>query len=201
VICSWTWGLAWALITVLASGACGANTFAFEPDPFTLRHLRRNTELNRLNDLEQVYDCALGAVRGEAAFTVGLATTNRIAIGSDKSTIIVRMETLDDIVRAFQPVMMKGDVEGTELQVRLGASYLLAHPSLTVIELETVVPESAKILARCGFELARYDSVRSTLNRHVAAFKSSSCLFVRDWPTVADRPQTSALIEVLGRKI
>jgi len=186
---------------VLASGVCGANTFAFEPDPFTLQHLRRNIELNRLNDLVQVYDCALGAERGEAAFTVGLDTINRIATGSDKSTRTVRMETLDGIVGAFQPAMMKVDVEGAELQVLLGASCLLAKPSLKVIELETVVPESAEILARCGFELARYDPVRRTLSRDVAASKSSNSLFVRDWPFVADRLQTAAPIEVLGRKI
>src|ERR1700737_2016418 len=35
--------------TVLASGVCRASTWAFEPDPNTVRHLRRNIAINELD--------------------------------------------------------------------------------------------------------------------------------------------------------
>jgi predicted RNA methylase len=36
---------------VLASGVCRATTWAFEPDPNTVRSLKRNLAINNLNDL------------------------------------------------------------------------------------------------------------------------------------------------------
>lgn len=187
--------------TVLASGVCGAETFAFEPDPSTCSHLMRNIEVNRLEDRVQVYDCALGARRGEVAFTVGLDTENRIATGIDGRTRTVPIEKLDEIVSNSQPIMMKVDVEGAELDVLSGAERVLANPSLRVIELETVAPRSARILARNGFETGCYDAFNRTLRRQSSACKSSNALFVRDWPFVADRLRTGGQIEVLGRKI
>ena len=187
--------------TVLTSGVCKAKTYAFEPDPGTLGKLKRNIEINRLNDLVQVFSCALGATMGEVAFTVGLDTTNRIATANDAKTRTVRMETLDAIVADSHPVMMKVDVEGAELHVLMGAERLLANPSLKVIEMETVVPESAAILSRNGFETACYDPFHRTLTRNPKDCKSSNTLFVRDWPFVEDRLQTAQQIQVLGRKI
>ena len=37
--------------TILASGVCRARTIAFEPDPETANHLRRNVQENELNNL------------------------------------------------------------------------------------------------------------------------------------------------------
>jgi hypothetical protein len=57
--------------TVLASGVCKAKTFAFEPDPDTICHLKKNIDVNKLNELVTVYECTLGANPGDIAFTVG----------------------------------------------------------------------------------------------------------------------------------
>ncbi len=187
--------------TVLASGVCGTKTIAFEPDPATLCGLKRNVEINGLNERVQVYECALGGAKGEAVFTVGLGAENRLATGSGQKTRPVRMERLDEIAGDAQPAMMKVDVEGAELGVLRGAERVLANPSLKVIELETVVPESAEILSRRGFETACYDPFHRTLSQRSSACKSSNVLFVRDWPFVASRLQTAAKIEVLGRQI
>ena len=149
----------------------------------------------------RVYDYALGATRGDVAFTVGLDTVNRLATANDKTTRTVRMETLDVIVSDCHPVMMKVDVEGAELDVLLGGERLLANPSLKVIEMETVAPESAGILSRNGFETACYDPFHRTLTRNATDCKSSNTLFVRDWKFVADRLQEAGQVEVLGRKI
>ena len=94
--------------TVLASGVCGARTYAFEPDPGTVCHLRRNIAVNRLNDRVQVYECALGASSGEATFTVGLDTMNRIASPGEK-TGTLRMEKLNAVYQFAQPARGGGD--------------------------------------------------------------------------------------------
>ena len=187
--------------TVLAAGVRGANTLAFEPDPNTLQHLKRNIGINRLEDRVQVYECALGGVHGGAAFTVGLDTVNRIATAGDGKTRTVRMERLDDIVSDGTPAMMKIDVEGAELGVLSGAEKVLAKPSLRVIEIETVVPESAAILARHGFEQACYDPFHRALSKHAGIRRSSNSLFVRYWAFVADRLQTAEAVQILGRSI
>ena len=57
--------------TVLASGVCKAKTWAFEPDPETVLSLKRNIEINNLQELVTVHELALGAAEREVAFTVG----------------------------------------------------------------------------------------------------------------------------------
>jgi FkbM family methyltransferase len=187
--------------TILASGICRARTYAFEPDPDTLLRLRRNIEINRLSERVQVHNCALGASKGDVAFTVGLDTLNRLATDSDEATRTVSMERLDEVVSDSNPVMMKVDVEGAELEVLLGAERVLANPSLSVIELETVSPKSATILLRHGFEIGWYDPFHRTLSRDSVGHSSSNKLFVRNWPFVTDRLQTARHVEILGRKI
>jgi FkbM family methyltransferase len=187
--------------TVLASGVCGARTFAFEPDPTTLVHLKKNLEVNGLVDLVRVYECALGATRGKVDFTIGLDTVNRIATAKDTRTQTVRIERVDEIVLGSPPIMMKIDVEGAEADVLSGAERLLSDPSLKVIELETVSQQSARILGSQDFETACYDPFHRTLTRNPTSCKSSNSLFVRDWPFVADRLETARQIDVLGRRI
>ena len=187
--------------TVLASGVCRATTYAFEPDPVTVAGLRRNIEVNQLDERVQLYNCALGACSGEAEFTVGLDTLNRFACAGDASTRTVRMETLDNVVGNAQPVMMKVDVEGAELDVLSGADRVLANPSLNVIELETVSPRCSEILSRHGFEIGWYDPFRRTLNRDSAGRRQSNTLFVRNWSFVKERLQTGPPVEIFGQDI
>src|SRR5437867_8815488 len=56
--------------TILAASVCKARAIAFEPDPDTVRILRRNIAINHLGMLADVRECALGAVDGQIAFTV-----------------------------------------------------------------------------------------------------------------------------------
>ena len=187
--------------TVLASGVCRAKTWAFEPDPGTLRHLKRNIAVNSLDALVTVYECALGAEQGEAAFTVGLDTENRIAAANDKNVRMIRLERLDTIIAGSLPIMVKVDVEGAEEDVLQGAKALLANPCLKVVELETVTLESANMLNRNQFERAYYDPFRHSLDRDPINLKSSNSLFVRDWSFVASRLTAAKKVEILGRRI
>jgi hypothetical protein len=62
---------------ILASGGCGASTWAFEPDP--VASLKRNVELNSLQHLITVQGIALGSSDCTVPFTVGQDTVNRVA--------------------------------------------------------------------------------------------------------------------------
>jgi hypothetical protein len=111
------------------------------------------------------------------------------------------METLDDVVSDSPPIMMKIDVEGAEEGVLSGAKRILSNPLLKVIELESVAPESGRLLACNGFETACYDPFQRTLSKHSNGRRSSNTLFLRDWPFVAERLQTARTVNVFGRAI
>jgi FkbM family methyltransferase len=187
--------------TVLASGICRAETWAFEPDPNTLRHLKRNISVNSLDAIVTVYECALGAASGEVPFTVGLDTMNKIAAANDKNVRIVRQERLDTLIAGSQPIMTKIDVEGYEEDVLRGAEAFLAHPRLKVIELETVTPGVAHMLLSNQFERAYYDPFSRGLGREPTDLTSSNSLFVRDWPFILRRLATAKKIEIFDRRI
>ena len=72
--------------TLLASGVCDAKTISFEPDPDTMRFLRRNIELNGLYGHVVLEQAALGAEEGDVEFTIGLDTTNHVATGEEAKT-------------------------------------------------------------------------------------------------------------------
>ena len=187
--------------TVLASGVCRARTWAFEPDPGTMRHLKRNIAINSLDALVRVFECALGSEQGEVAFTVGLDTENRIAAANDKNVRMISLEPLDTVIAGSQPIMIKVDVEGSEEGVLQGAKAVLANPCLRVLELETVTLESTRILNLYQFERAYYDPFSHSLDRDSINLKSSNSLFVRDWSFVSTRLATAKRVEILGRQI
>lgn len=187
--------------SVLASGVCGAETYAFEPDPDTICHLKRNIAINNLDGLVEIHNCALGRTAGEIAFTVGRDTENKVAIEGDEKTRMVRMERLDDIHCNQSPIMMKVDVEGAELEVLSGAGKALEDSFLRVIELETVTADISRIMDHNGFELAHYEPYARALSRENVTRKSSNSLFVRDWSFVEARLKSAKGISVLGRVI
>jgi FkbM family methyltransferase len=187
--------------TVLASGVCRAKTWAFEPDPNTLQHLKRNISVNNLDAIVTVAECALGATRGEVPFTVGLDSMNKVAVANDKNVRMVRQERLDTLIGSFQPIMIKIDVEGYEEDVLRGAEVLLANPCLKVIELETVAPGVEHMLLSNQFERAYYDPFSRRLGREPIDLMSSNSLFVRDRPFVETRLATAKKIEILDRSI
>src|SRR5208337_2563905 len=96
--------------TVIGSGVCRAATWAFEPDPDTVRHLKRNVAINGLERLVTIYERALGGTQGEIPFTVGLDTINRVAAVGEKNVRMVRQERLDALIGTAEPIMIKMDV-------------------------------------------------------------------------------------------
>ena len=189
--------------TVLASGICRAVTWAFEPDPGTVRNLKRNIAINSLEALVTIYELALGSAEGEVPFTVGLDTVNKVAASGEKNVRITRQERLDTLVGAAKPAMIKMDVEGYEEEVLRGALDLLENECLKVIELETVTPEINKMLLRTHFESSYYDPFNRKLLREPYRDIPSSLnsVFVRDWEFVSSRVAMANPIRVLGYTI
>jgi FkbM family methyltransferase len=122
--------------TVLASAVLGAWTEAFEPVPVTADILEMNIRLNGISDRVSVHRLALGAQPSEVRFTTDLDTCNHVAIG-DEAGILVRIETLDNVLRGKCPLLIKMDVEGYEPEVLKGAEATLGNPNLLAVIAET----------------------------------------------------------------
>ena len=84
--------------TMLASGGCGASTWAFEPDPEAVASLKRNVELNSLQHLVTVQAIALGSSDCTVPFTVGQDTVNRVANSSDSDVRMVHQRPLNSVI-------------------------------------------------------------------------------------------------------
>jgi FkbM family methyltransferase len=187
--------------TVLASGVCGAATWAFEPAPKTVNDLRRNIEINGLENLVTVFEFALGPSKAEIPFTIDLDTTNKVATEGVKNVRMVHQEMLDTLTANCTPVMVKMDVEGYEEEVLRGAQATLAIKSLKAIELETVTPEIKRMLFKNGFEQAYYDPFNRMLSQRPVDLPSANSLFLRDSVFVRSRLAAAKTVQVLGRTI
>jgi FkbM family methyltransferase len=131
---------------------------AFEPGARALKLLRRNVERNNAGGIVEVFDCALGAADGKAAFQEarnsamsGLSDTRRSPIERVRP---VAVRTADAVwaETGKRPVdIMKIDVEGHESEVLEGAAGLLSgSPDITVlfeISYKNLSPEMASRLA------------------------------------------------------
>jgi FkbM family methyltransferase len=190
--------------TILASGVCRAAVWAFEPDPNTVRYLKRNVELNDLNSFVTVYELALGSAEGKVPFTVGQDTVNRVVTNAgDKNIRMVNQQPLDALNHAdAQPIMIKMDVEGYEEEVLRGAQRLLANETLKVIEIETANSRSVELLNSLSFTRAYYDPfARKLQTQPIDTLSSSNALFARDWEFIRSRVTTADRITVLGHSI
>ena len=187
--------------TILASGGCGASTWAFEPDPDAVASLRRNVELNGLQHLVTVQDIALGSSDRSVAFTVGQDTVNRVANSSESNVRMVRQRPLDSVIESRSPAMMKLDVEGYEEEVMAGADKTLEKPTLKIIIIETVTPGIRAQLNRNGFVEASYEPFSREVRRGPRTTGTANVLFVRDWEFVTLRLSTARAVHVIGHTI
>jgi FkbM family methyltransferase len=188
--------------TVLASGIRRATTWAFEPDPETVRALKRNVEINGIQDRVVVHEFALGDSDGELSFTYGLDTMNRVAKKQEANVRMVCVRRLDSLVGVNRPLMIKLDVEGFEEHVVRGAKYLLAGQSLKLIELETITAEIEATFSHYRFARGYYDPFRRSLTRHPNSdLPSSNAVFVRDWDFVIARLAVAPPVNIFGKLI
>lgn len=194
--------------TVLASGVCRAATLAIEADSDTARDLRRNIDINGLQERVRIEVLALGPSDGEVMFTTGLGAMNQVVSEQRDGVRMVPQRTLDHVVGDAEPALLKLDVEQYEDQVIQGANAVLRKPSLKVVALEGTSDWSTRRFADLGFERAYYDPFTRILQRepNELAFSDgkwtrSNEFFVRDWDFVQDRLKTAKPVTVLGKSL
>ena len=160
----------------LLMAGVGARVLAFEPVPSTFNKLVRNININPdLTENIEVHQLALGSHDCFLTFISDKDTCNRVLKEEeeyDGETINVVVKTLDSFTSDREPVAIKIDVEGSELNVLRGAEKTLSKPSLKFLIIETFrhanfntffIKELEGLLGRHGFLPCKYDSRNSRL--------------------------------------
>jgi FkbM family methyltransferase len=175
-----------------------------EPDPDTVRALRRNIESNEIENRVTVVEAALGSAAGTARFTVGYDTTNRVAGEHEIGTRVVQVRTLDECLQSLNAVLIKMDVEGYEAEVIAGATATLRNPSLLAIQMETVDESVRARLEDLGFRRSSYDPFARrlcvTVDRN-SEMASQNTLFIRNFDYCQQRVQTARYRNIIGQRI
>ncbi|HXM47352.1 MAG TPA: FkbM family methyltransferase [Pyrinomonadaceae bacterium] len=199
--------------TVLAS-AVGASSISIEPIENAFDQLMLNIHLNNLSDRVDAHRIGVGSKKGTLKFTYALDTTNHVVDGAEaKDTPVCEVEvaTLDSIVDAVEPVLLKIDVEGFETEVIAGADEVLSKESLlaVVMELngsgrrygydEDRVFESMRDY---GFVPYAYDPYQRALKElNGKSQGSGNTLFIRDVASVRERLHGAPPFTVIGASL
>ena len=185
--------------TVLTCAARGARGYCFEPIPSTYQRLLDNLSINNLQSRVAALNLGLSDHDDELRFTSGGDTVNHILAENESSagSIAVPVRTLDSVLAAESPTMMKIDVEGYETKVLEGAGETLAKPSLHSIVMELNGSgnrygfDEEKILEKMrgfGFMTYQYDPFRREL--HALGGKNNTygnTLFLRSVDAIREK--------------
>ncbi len=158
--------------SLIASGLAKAQTLAYEPVPTTYKRLVENISVNNLSN--KVTPCMIALTSPLKA-----QTSTKLRFSSDKncmnsfvdntytgSTIDVDISTLDMHSRNIQPVLIKIDVEGFELDVLNGASEILSKESLLALIIEGQTDDVNSTLRDAGFVDVNYFPLDRTIQLH-----------------------------------
>lgn len=202
--------------SILAAGVCGAQCLAFEPAPETLPLLRKNIDINDLNDRILVCDFALGEAEDMIMMTSGLGPMNLVMNKSgqlkedqvvfadlDDATGLVEIpiKRLDDVTEVHNPVMMKVDVEGHEPAFFRGAEKILENPSLKIVQTETVTSDISDVITKHGFVQRYYDPQARHFSQKPIADKSHNAIYIRDEEAVLNRVRSAPLRTIGSVKV
>jgi len=127
--------------TVLASGHIGASSITFEPIPSTFNSLKKNIEVNQLQNKVKALQVGVGSENTELTFTTNLDSVNHVSLGkkteSAANTVQVKVVKIDEVLKQERfPSMIKIDVEGFETEVLNGMPATLNNESLKAILIE-----------------------------------------------------------------
>lgn len=185
--------------TVLACGFIGSRGYCFEPVPSTYGRLLDNLFINQLQSRVTALNLGLSDQEDEILFSRDHDAGNHALAEHEANlaSIHVPVCTLDSVLSAESPSMIKIDVEGYETKVLAGAKETLSKPSLHSIIMELNGSgnrygfDEGKILETMrgyGFLTYLYDPFRRKL--HALGGKNNSdgnTLFIRDLDVVQEK--------------
>mgnify|MGYP001112339655 CR=1 FL=1 len=129
----------------------GARSMSFEPVRSTYAELLKNVAINQIAARVGARSMAVGSAAGRLTLTGDQDTQNHVVAGNDDAlpagTVTVATDTLDNVLAASVPQLLKVDVEGWEHEVFAGAAAVLRDPNLFAIIVE--LNQSGK---RYGFD-------------------------------------------------
>ena len=169
----------------LFAAALGARVEAFEPSGANIATLKKNVDLNGLNNRVQVHQLALSNLNGEARFETN-ARTWLSRLDRSQSGELVQVRKLDDALEALglrHVSVLKINVSGYEPAVLEGAMGFLRRGGADVIVLLLGLQSLAwyRTLAELGYRFFYYHPVQRSLHE-VTRFDASSVLDHRPWP-------------------
>jgi FkbM family methyltransferase len=191
--------------TLIASGAVGARTVAFEPVPQTLTRLRANCDANGVGSLVDIRAVCAGDQNDTVMFAIDSDTTNSIVVdSSSRPCVRVPLRRLDTEI-GETPAAIKIDAEGYDDNVLTGAIALLSDCRPLALLVESLgggsfgnnASESEDRLAQLGFKRCRYDPCRRSIEETTAA-PAHNHLFIRDLAFARARVATARRFNIVG---
>lgn len=126
------------LFSVVASRRVGTagRVWAIEPTPSTIAALKVTLQLNGVDKIVTLLECAAGAEKGEAKLHIGRTCGHNSILPLDdaKDMVDVPVVALDTLLSGERVDVIKIDVEGWEMNVLKGLENTLrANPQISVI--------------------------------------------------------------------
>lgn len=183
---------------------------AVEPIPETFSHLKRNLALNEFDEQVDARCLGLSDKVSSLRFTARMGCVNHVLAEGEQAadSVEVPVTTMDALVEADVPTLIKIDVEGHELAVLRGAERTLADPRLLAVIMETNGSgarygiDDAKlvgIMRANGFAAYGYDPfARRLVNTDGGG---GNTIFVRDAEVVLQRVATARRFKLVNGEI
>ena len=189
--------------TVLASGAVGCHTEAFEPVPATYQRLLAHIELNEISHLVHPHQAAVGATQGSLFFSIDRDSMNQV-VAADYPGLSKELPVLavDQLPALRHSVCWKLDVEGHEQALLAGAQETLADAPPAAILCEDRSEPVAKCLLEAGFQIYNYNPwTRRLLLDPSGSASCSNQLWIRNQEFVQTRLLAAPSFSVFGENI
>ena len=124
--------------TLLASGHNKCKSISIEPLPQTYQNLKKNIELNKLENKVKSLNIGLSQQQEELYFTNDGDTVNHVVPEKSNNTTTVKVETLNQIFpqQITNETLLKIDVEGFEYNVLKGGYEVLKNKNVKAIIIE-----------------------------------------------------------------
>lgn len=171
------------LISIFCGQKVGKHglVLAFEPHPETAAILRRNIELNHLNQVK-VFEQALGSEKGTAKIYSNLhinrGAASMVDFQEGSSSFEIQVDVLDQVLlrnKLHKVNLLKVDVEGFEMEVLKGAKELLASEDGPILVVECSITRQnyhysmsdlySLLTEKYGYAIFRFEISKEKISR------------------------------------